>query len=165
MASHILVDKNKGKSYSTATPVSKNELLPPQTNAHMDKYTNDIESIIGNFSHSTTNKLDSPTGEDSCVLLFEEDDLPDENDTNINTEIKYEDNNPPCVDNNIKMINTKVPLQRNGIREEGIVRSHKRDCKRMCIGMNNSNPISDLREYEVQFPDRSYPNYSSKHIN
>ena len=88
-----------------------------------------MKSIIGNLSHTTTNKLDSPTGEDHYDLLFEVYDLLDENDAITNPETKDEDNDPPCVEDNDKMVNTKVLLQRNKIIEEGVVRSRKRDSK------------------------------------
>ena len=77
------------------------------------------------------NKIDTKLGEDPYDSLFEVDDHPDENDVITNPEIDDDNKDCPCAEDNDDMINTRVPLQRGGIIEDGIVRPRKRDSKGM----------------------------------
>ena len=110
-------------------------------------------------------KIDTELGEDPYDYLFEVDNHPDENDVITNPEIDDDNKDPPCVEDNDDMINTRVPLQRGENIEEGIVRSRKRDSEGMLVGTANHNPILDSREYEVQFSDESYSDYTTNVLN
>jgi len=65
-----------------------------------------------------------------------------------NPETDDDNKDSPCVEDNDEMSNIRVPLQRGGIIEDGIVRSRKRNSKGMLVGMANPNLILDSREYE-----------------
>jgi len=122
MVYHVLTSKGNTVTRSTVTPVSKDELKSPQVKERMNNYTSETDLLIGNFVHSTINKIDIELGEDPYDSLFEADDHPDKIDVITNPETDEDDKDPPCVEDNDGMINTRVPLQRGGIMEEGIVR-------------------------------------------
>ena len=131
MVYHVLTSKDNTVTRSTVIPVSKDKLESPQIKERMNQYTSEMESLIGNFAHSTMNKIDTELGEDPYDSLFEVDDHPDENDVITNPEIDDDNKYPPCAEDNDDMIITRVPLQRGGIIEGDIVRPRKRDSKGM----------------------------------
>ena len=115
MVYHVLTSKGNAVTRSTVTPVSKDELESPQIKERMNQYTSEMESLIGNFAHSTMNKIDTELGEDPYDSLFEVDDHPDENDVITNPETDDDNKDPPCAEDNDDMIITRVPLQRGEV--------------------------------------------------
>ena len=103
--------------------------------------------------------------------LFEDDCLDDELidsqelDQNGNP-ITYPDVDAPVnesavMENDNSMIGSKIPLPHSGEVMEGTVRKRKRLDDGTLCGAANSNPLLDLRIYEVEFPDRTYQDYAT----
>ena len=65
------------------------------------------------------------------------------------------------MEDNGEMINTRIQIQRDGIVQEGRIVNQKRDAQGMLIGTRHANPILDLHECEVEFPDGSYSSYAA----
>ena len=62
MVYHVLTSKGNTVTRSTVTPVSKDELKSPQVKERMNNYTSETDLLIGNFVHSTINKIDIELG-------------------------------------------------------------------------------------------------------
>ena len=50
MEYHVLTSKGNTVTRSTITPAPKDELESPQVKGRMNKYTSEMESLIGNFA-------------------------------------------------------------------------------------------------------------------
>ena len=160
MPYYVLSSKVNMVTRSIVTPIPPKELKYDEIKERTGEYTEEMESLIGNFAHATQNNLNIQTGEDPYESLFDEDSLPDEN-TDLMYTKEGKENDSPYTEDKDKLINTKVQLPKDGINQEGRVSSRNRDETGMLIGTVNSNPLLDSREYKVEFLDGSYGNYTT----
>ena len=58
MAYHILSSKGKMVTRSTEAPLTQDKIKLPQNMERMESFAKEVESIIGNFSKSTSNRID-----------------------------------------------------------------------------------------------------------
>lgn len=160
MPYYVLSSKVNMVTRSIVTPIPPKELKYDEIKERTGEYTEEMESLIGNFAHATQNNLNIQTGEDPYESLFDEDSLPDENTDLMDTK-EGKENDSPYTEDKDKLINTKVQLPKDGINQEGRVSSRNRDETGMLVGTVNSNPLLDSREYKVEFLDGSYGNYTT----
>ena len=117
MAYHILSSKGKMITCSTVAPLTQDKIKLPQNMERMESFTKEMELIIENFSKSTSNRVDLEVNKDPYDFLFEDDNLPSEDDL-IQNPIANE-SDPPYMEDNNEMVNTRIQIQRDGVIQEG----------------------------------------------
>ena len=158
MAYNILSSKGNFLTRSTATPLTCADEEQPEMVERKAEFMKEMEDIIGNYSQATISNTEGKLSDDPYESLFEDDDLP------MDDEPPMEPNyhtDPPYTEDSDNLVGAKIPLQHKGEIEEGEVVSRKRDSSGMLIGTHNMNTILDSRENQVQFPDGSYTDYSA----
>ena len=158
MAYNILSNKGNVLTRSTVTPLKRTEEEQPETVARKAAFMKEMEDIIGNYCNATISNTEIKSSDDPYESLFEDDDLPMDDEPPMDTTY-YTD--PPYTEDSDNLVGAKIPLQHKGEIKEGEVVSRKRDSSGMLIGTQHINPIMDSREYQVQFPDGSYTDYSA----
>ena len=69
------------------------------------------------------------------------------------TRLEADDFTPNSYD---QYLTAEVLLPHGGELQKAVVQNCKRDADGLPIRKRHSNPLLDLRQYEVEFPDRSY---------
>lgn len=137
----------------------------------MNEYTTSMESFIGNFTQATLDRYIDCT-DDPYQNIFEDDELDNEH---ILLQERGEDGEPfsclkldeldhdsPYAEEDDCYIGMKVPLPHpEGEMKQATVKQRKRNKDGTLQGTSNDNPILDTREYEVEFNDSSYSEYSA----
>ena len=171
LAYHVLADTGKVRVRSTVSPVSTVEAADPDTIRLMSKYTESMESVIGNFSNATQQNYDN-CDDDPYRNLFELDEQDEEDiemneyDDDANQIIRPEmdalDHDAPYVEKNDNLIGSKLDMPHpDGEMREATIRSRKRTHDGNLVGSANDNPVLDSRVYEVEFGDGNYREYSA----
>ena len=171
LAYHVLSDTGQVRVRSTVSPISAAELADPNTTRLMDKFTESMESVIGNFSNATQQKYEG-CDNDPYVNMFELDELDiedaeaqeyDEEGNAINRpKLDILDYDAPYLEINDNLIGTKVDLPHpDGELKEATIKLRKRAHDGNLIGTKNDNPVLDTRIYEVEFDDGNYNEYSA----
>ena len=91
--------------------------------------------------------------------LFEEDNLPENDDEAIDPEGIYVDS--PAIESDEKILGLVVQLPHDGEQIQGIVQNRKRNAEGMLNGTVGDGLVLDTREYEVDFSDGSFEAYST----
>ena len=164
MAFYVLTNKGNVMTRSTVVSLSHTELETAENVRRMKDYTTSMESVIGNYSLSTSKLIEYKT-DDPYTDVFVED-APIE-------EIEYvSPNNSPYHDDfvndssvsNDKILGMKLSLPHGGEQLEGRIVSRKRDSSGNLIGTHNNNPSQDTREYNVEFGNGDYGSYAANTI-
>ena len=171
LAYYVLNDKGKVVIRSTVSPLTNEEFTSPSIQSQMSHYTTSMESFIGNFCHSTQDHYEN-CDDDPYANIFEDDELDDEH---IEAQERDQDGNfidrpeadsidfdAPFMEANDKYVGTKIPLPHtSGEKMQATIKQRKRNHDGTLRGTANANPILDTREYEVEFEDGSYAEYSA----
>ena len=171
LAYHILSDTGKVRVRSTVSPISVAELTDPDTIRLMCKFTESMESVIGNFSNATQQNYEG-CEDDPYANMFELDDLDiedvesqeydDEGNVIYRPELDVLDHDAPYLELNDNLIGTKVDLPHpDGELKEATIKSRKRAHDGNLIGTKDDNPVLDTRVYEIEFDDGNYVEYSA----
>ena len=171
LAYYVLNDKGKVVIRSTVSPLSDNESNSPAIKEQMLFFSKSMESFIGNFTRSTQDNY-VLCDDDPYANIFEDDHLDDEDITLQERdeqdhiidrpEADAYDFDAPYMEANDKFVGTSIPLPHaSGEKMEATVKHRKRNHDGTLRGTANDNPILDTREYEVEFADGSYAEYSA----
>lgn len=174
LAYHILTSTGKTIVRSTVSPLSQADTSDPNMVLRQQKFTESIESIIGNFTNSTQQKYPS-CGDDPYAALFEEDDFDDEDiefqerntdGSNIfRPDLDSMDYDAPIAEASDNFIGAKVSLPHpSGVLQQATVTQRKRNHDGTLVGTYNENPILNSSVYEVQFHDGTYDEYAANVI-
>ena len=163
---------------SIVSTINQDYMAPMVLRTRQEELTNRVESIIGNFQHTTIQRNEQKHGGmvdvySDLILLTDGDD--DElqvqeydKDGNPVTKPEIEQINiqdAPNSELTDELINAKVPISFGGEPVEGTVKRRKRDGNSgLLIGKLNPNPMLDTRVYEVEMPDSTYANYHANNI-
>ena len=172
MAYHILKSNGEVVVRSTVHRLSNDEMVSPEIKIRKGDFTKQVESIIGNYSKPTLNNTHVKNG-DIYENLFET--LPHEDEC---IDIHYDENGDfsrPDLDSLIpneapfqqlddKLLGLHVQLPVGGEMKEGVIKSRKRNFDGTLVGKATSNPLTDTREYEVDFGDGNYYEYTANVI-
>ena len=171
LAYYILNDEGKLVIRTTVSSINSEEKMNSATKSQMDEYTTSMESFIGNFTQATQDKYIDST-DDPYQNIFEDDELDDEH---VLLQERGEDGEPftrldldeldhdsPYAEEGDRYIGMKVPLPHpEGEMKQATVKRRKKNEDGTLRGTSNDNPILDTREYEVEFDDGSYSEYSA----
>ena len=158
MSYNIVTNKGKVLTRSTVSSIKQENSETPEMIERKASFMKEMESIIGNYCHATVSHTEYQPKGDPYESLFEDDNLPMD-DTPPMEPSYYTD--PPYTEDNDNLISAKIPLQHKGEIQQGEIVNRKRDSSGLLIGTHHINPIMDSREYQVQFPDGSYSDYSA----
>ena len=163
MAYHVLTEKGQVVTRSTVFPFKEDEIEDPNIVTRCTKYTESMESIIGNYCKATLGHVDqSFDEEDPYRMLFDFEDEDRQHEETITKEnIYYSD--PPSAEKSDNLLGLKVRFDSaDGL--EGTIKSRKRSSDGLLVGTHNPNPICDTRVYKVEFPDGNFNEYSANVI-
>ena len=180
LAFYILTSNGEVVTRSTVSNIDKTEFDTMEMKIRRDKFTQSVNEKIGDYSKSMLSHHDIKPGPTFDVYddMYEPDDLDDDEIIYQDTDergiplksidlddVNITDNDGINEEEGDKYIGMKVPLNRRGEIQEGIVKRRKRtDDSNELVGTSNSNPLLDTRMYEVQFPDGSYESYSTNSL-
>ena len=171
LAYYVLNSKGKVVIRSTISPLTNDDTNSAAIQSQLSHFTQSVESLIGNFCHSTQEHYVN-CDDDPYLNIFEHDELDDEY---TDTQERDKDGKPfdrpeldsldfdaPYMESNDKYIGTKIPLpHQSGEKMQATVKHRKRNHDGTLRGTANDNPILDTREYEIEFADGSYAEYSA----
>ena len=174
-AYYVLSPQGKVKTRSTVHHLTAVELESPTVKERIEDFTQSVEAIIGNYCKATFDSADGnlQSEEDPYNVLFGDlDGAQDDADieyqelddtSNVVTKPEAEESmmsEPAYRESHDKYIGAEVPLPHQGERKMGTVVGRKRDSVGNLIGVPSSNPITDSRVYNVEFPDGTLAEYS-----
>jgi hypothetical protein len=128
-------------------PISRDDQLQPETKLLIDDYDNAITLKIGDNRTDDEVLTEFPDLPPILTDIFidDEEPLPLESDV-----IEADDWTPESYD---QYLSAEVVLARGDQQERAVVKKRHTDSSGNPIGLRNSNPILDTREYQVEFPD------------
>ena len=162
MAYHILSEKGHIVTRSTVFLFTEDENKDPSITARCNKYTESMETIIGNYCGATLTHIDQEFDEEDPYKMFF-DDHEDEQNEDVATNEYTTDSDPPSAENSDKLIGLKVNFNLDGATEDTI-KYRKRTSDGLLVDTENPNPILDTHVYEVEFPDENSNEYSANII-
>ena len=178
LAYYILNSNAEVVVRSTVSAIDEAEMNSYDLEIRKRKFSERVESLIGNFQRSTIQRSEQKPGEmvDVYSDLFQ---LTDCDHDEFYVQEYDEDGNPttkpeaenivirdaPNAEIDDKWINTQVPISHGGEVLHGTVKRRKRDGDTgLLIGTHNNNPILDTRVYEVEMPDGTYADYQANNL-
>lgn len=174
LAYYILTSAGKVKIRSTVSPISLPKQSEPDIALLMQKFTDQVDSIIGNFCNATQQKY--PTcGDDPYDNLFEDDEFDDEdiefqernNDGTpvFRPELDTLDCDAPIAETTDNFVGAQLNLPHpSGTLQQATVTGRKRNHDGTLVGTYNENPILNSSVYEVKFHDGTYDEYAANVI-
>ena len=153
--SHILTSKGEVIQRSTTRPLTDEEDSSNVVNDLKKRYTDEMESFIGNLTNSTINSHRNYQ-EDPYENMFEEDIFDDEN-IHFNDHFDHE---APLNEQFDEHLGLELLFPSQGEMKPGKVINRKRDYTGHLIGTSNPNPILDTRIYEIKFNDGTFADYN-----
>ena len=137
MAFHVLTDKGKAVTRSSVYSLTSVDHEKTEIKDRKEVFTTNIDNTIGNYSHSTSSKINYTDVDDPYKDIFLEDDLDDE-------DIEFLENKDfPLLDNihsllipgqDDNLIGSRVQLPHQGVMIEGTIVSMKRNSECTLIG-------------------------------
>ena len=168
MAHHVLTRKGTVVTRSTISHLSPFDKVSPDIIRQQDAFTSGMEDAIGNFSSSTMKNVHGKmVGDDIYDNIFEDFDpevpIYDANGDLITAPLLpyVTDNEAPILEQDDKLVGTKIQLPISGEMKEATVVQRKRHFDGTLVGSANPNPILDTRVYDVDFGDGLYQEYSA----
>jgi len=159
---YILPKSCRPIARSSVMSLTQDDALQPQTIALIADYDAAIQGKIG-INRSDEDVLsefaDLPI---SPIDVFNDDEIDTEGGTSFNSHVLDADDwTPESFD---QYIAAHVVLPRGDQYEKAVVKRRKIDPSGNPVGIRNTNPILDTREYEVEFPDGSIDSYTANAI-
>ena len=168
MAYHILTRDGTVVTRSTVSQLSPADKISQDILKQQESFTNGVDDSIGNFSSTTLKHVSGDMlGDDIYDNIFKDFDpeacVYDENGDLITFSPmdNPQESEAPVLEQGDQLIGTKIQLPLSGELREATVVQRKRNFDGTLVGTANPNPILDSRQYDVDFGDELYQEYSA----
>ena len=175
LAYYTLTQTGEVVMRSTVIPLANDEHTKPTIKERQEKFTEDIEKVIGNYSKIAPDLTVQKPANDHDIyheVLFDVDDHSDDllvqeiDPDDLPVVMPYHDDlknlDAPCAALKDSLLGAEVMLPTPQGLINGKVKRRKVDpSTNLLVGTHHENPILDTRTYEVEMPDGTYNDYSA----